>query len=211
MPCKGLFCASSDERSHGKFAVVLARTENFVWVLEERRICAKIGRNPFENAKNVNDREEDRQQQQIGDAGEKQGRYPVPHVTQQVFGKSPVVFVPTAQQAGEQSDNDRDVIGGIFDPFAHVGPSERDDGQPRQVIERAQPAFCEPFVAEKSQQQYDRSGQQLFAAIGKNVVLGQHSDDEQVRRNGHFDRSTAQRDEIFGEESPYFRLDFHGA
>ena len=26
MPCKGLFCASSDERSHGKFAVVLART-----------------------------------------------------------------------------------------------------------------------------------------------------------------------------------------
>ena len=32
-----LFCASSDERSHGKFAVVLARTENFVWVLEERR------------------------------------------------------------------------------------------------------------------------------------------------------------------------------
>ena len=31
------FCASSDERSHGKFAVVLARTENFVWVLEERR------------------------------------------------------------------------------------------------------------------------------------------------------------------------------
>ena len=37
MPCKGLFCASSDERSHGKFAVVLARTENFVWVLEERR------------------------------------------------------------------------------------------------------------------------------------------------------------------------------
>ena len=82
---------------------------------QERRICAKIGRNPFENAKNVNDREEDRQQQQIGDAGEKQGRYPVPHVTQQVFGKSPVVFVPTAQQAGEQSDNDRDVIGGIFD------------------------------------------------------------------------------------------------
>jgi hypothetical protein len=37
MPCKGLFCTSSDERSHGKFAVVLARTENFVWVLEERR------------------------------------------------------------------------------------------------------------------------------------------------------------------------------
>lgn len=37
MLCKGLFCANSDERSHGKFAVVLARTENFVWVLEERR------------------------------------------------------------------------------------------------------------------------------------------------------------------------------
>ena len=42
MPCKGLFCASSDERSHGKFAVVLARTENFVWVLEERRDNARM-------------------------------------------------------------------------------------------------------------------------------------------------------------------------
>ena len=37
-----LFCASSDERSHGKFAVVLARTENFVWVLEERRDNARM-------------------------------------------------------------------------------------------------------------------------------------------------------------------------
>ncbi|WP_370806467.1 hypothetical protein [Alistipes indistinctus] len=64
------------------------------------------------------------------------------------------------------------------------------------------------MLQRKSQQQYDRSGQQLFAAIGKNVVLGQHSDDEQVRRNGHFDRSTAQRDEIFGEESPVFSLGF---
>ena len=42
MPCKGLFCASSDERSHGKFAVVLARTENFVWALEERRDNARM-------------------------------------------------------------------------------------------------------------------------------------------------------------------------
>ncbi|HBA12020.1 hypothetical protein DW067_02905 [Lachnospira eligens] len=42
MPCKGLFCANSDERSHGKFAVVLARTENFVWVLEERRDNARM-------------------------------------------------------------------------------------------------------------------------------------------------------------------------
>ena len=30
-------CASSDERKHGKFTVVLARTVNFIWVLEERR------------------------------------------------------------------------------------------------------------------------------------------------------------------------------
>ena len=30
-------CASSDERRHGKFTVVLARTVNFIWVLEERR------------------------------------------------------------------------------------------------------------------------------------------------------------------------------
>jgi len=42
MPCKGLFCANSDERSHGKFAVVLARTENFVGVLEERRDNARM-------------------------------------------------------------------------------------------------------------------------------------------------------------------------
>ena len=32
-----LFCASSDERRHGKFTVVLARAVNFIWVLEERR------------------------------------------------------------------------------------------------------------------------------------------------------------------------------
>ena len=30
-------CASSDERKHGKFTVVLARAVNFIWVLEERR------------------------------------------------------------------------------------------------------------------------------------------------------------------------------
>ena len=30
-------CASSDERRHGKFTVVLARAVNFIWVLEERR------------------------------------------------------------------------------------------------------------------------------------------------------------------------------
>mgnify|MGYP006910406031 CR=1 FL=1 len=43
MPCKGLFCASSDERSHGRFAVVLARTENFVWVLAARIIGKEPG------------------------------------------------------------------------------------------------------------------------------------------------------------------------
>ena len=31
------FCASSDERRHGNFTVVLARTENFICFLEERR------------------------------------------------------------------------------------------------------------------------------------------------------------------------------
>ena len=31
------FCASSDERSHGKFTAVLARTWNFVWFYEEHR------------------------------------------------------------------------------------------------------------------------------------------------------------------------------
>lgn len=35
-------CASSDERRHGKFTVVLARTVNFIWVLEERRDNARI-------------------------------------------------------------------------------------------------------------------------------------------------------------------------
>ena len=32
-----LFYASSDERSHGKFTAVLARTGNFVWLYEEHR------------------------------------------------------------------------------------------------------------------------------------------------------------------------------
>ena len=36
------FCASSDERKHGKFTVVLARAVNFIWVLEERRDNARI-------------------------------------------------------------------------------------------------------------------------------------------------------------------------
>ena len=35
-------CASSDERKHGKFTVVLARTVNFIWVLEERRDNARM-------------------------------------------------------------------------------------------------------------------------------------------------------------------------
>ncbi|OLA17061.1 MAG: hypothetical protein BHW24_02280 [Lachnospira eligens] len=37
-----LFCASSDERRHGKFTVVLARAVNFIWVLEERRDNARM-------------------------------------------------------------------------------------------------------------------------------------------------------------------------
>ena len=36
------FCASSDERRHGKFTVVLARAVNFIWVLEERRDNARM-------------------------------------------------------------------------------------------------------------------------------------------------------------------------
>ena len=35
--CFHFFCASSDERSHGKFTAVLARTWNFVWFYEEHR------------------------------------------------------------------------------------------------------------------------------------------------------------------------------
>ena len=35
--CFHFFCASSDERSHGKFTAVLARTWNFVWLYEEHR------------------------------------------------------------------------------------------------------------------------------------------------------------------------------
>ena len=35
--CFHFFCASSDERSHGKFTAVLARTGNFVWLYEEHR------------------------------------------------------------------------------------------------------------------------------------------------------------------------------
>ena len=35
-------CASSDERRHGKFTVVLARAVNFIWVLEERRDNARM-------------------------------------------------------------------------------------------------------------------------------------------------------------------------
>lgn len=35
-------CASSDERKHGKFTVVLARAVNFIWVLEERRDNARM-------------------------------------------------------------------------------------------------------------------------------------------------------------------------
>ena len=31
------FCASSDERRHGNFTVVLARTVKFIWALEEHR------------------------------------------------------------------------------------------------------------------------------------------------------------------------------
>lgn len=37
-----LFCAGSDERRHIKFTVVLARTVNFIWVLEERRDNARM-------------------------------------------------------------------------------------------------------------------------------------------------------------------------
>ena len=37
-----LFCASSYERRHGKFTVVLARAVNFIWVLEERRDNARM-------------------------------------------------------------------------------------------------------------------------------------------------------------------------
>ena len=37
-----LFCASSDERRHGKFTVVLARAVNFIWVLEECRDNARM-------------------------------------------------------------------------------------------------------------------------------------------------------------------------
>ena len=36
-----LFCAGSDERRHGKFPVVLARTENFPCLFEERRDNAR--------------------------------------------------------------------------------------------------------------------------------------------------------------------------
>ena len=35
-------CASSDERKHGKFTVVLARAVNFICVLEERRDNARM-------------------------------------------------------------------------------------------------------------------------------------------------------------------------
>ena len=39
--CYGFFCAGSDERRHGKFPVVLARTENFPCLFEERRDNAR--------------------------------------------------------------------------------------------------------------------------------------------------------------------------